>query len=364
MRPRVVRGQRPTPPIVTITVVLLAAVLCCGAGGGTLGTSRVVPGATGGAINASWAPAPVSTLPLGPAQSVVAAASSPSRTARPAPDTVFTAGLAQPVGRWENLPFAWPMSCPAGERTCPLRMDVYAPLTGGPWPLVVALPGGPADPTQFRYLQDLAIPLAARGAVVITAGWQMRPADGAGYPQSFEDVACAVGVARGVAAEYGASPDRVTLVGHSLGAWAAEVVALSPSAFPLDTLSCPAAQGSLRPDALVAIDGAPWGDFETYVGSGYLEALLGGDEASEPQVWSAVNPFEQLATPTAPQIPVLVIHGTADATIPASYSQQLEAALTGAGYQSSLVLVAGATHGGVLGSTTTVDAIAQLAGAG
>ncbi len=340
----------------TAWVALVAVGLCAGACTGT----PAGPGAGGG--TAAGSPAPPAQ---GSPEASAPGSSAPSAaTAPPVPGTVVAAGLPRPVGHWANLPFAWPSSCPAGRATCPLEMDVYAPLGGGPWPLVVVLPGGPADPTQYGYLQALAVPLAARGAVVVTAGWQMRAEDGAGFPQSFEDVACAVGVARGIAATYGASPDRVTLVGHSLGAWAAEVVALSRAPFTPDDLACPAARGSLRPDALVAIDSAPWEAMGTYVGPGYIPSLVGSDRASDPAILAALDPHALLAAPGAPHLPVLLVHGTADTTIPEAYSQQLQAALVANGYASALVLVPGATHSSVLGNGATIDAIARLAGIG
>jgi acetyl esterase/lipase len=360
MKPLRVRAWHRRPPLHLSVVVLLAAVLFSGAGGGPPAAGRTAAGG----LHPSPRMAGIPQASLAPSAAALAAAgSNPARSpARgPEPDATFSAGLQRPVGLWANQTFAWPTVCSRGTSACPLQMDVYAPLSGGPWPLVVALPGGPADPAAFGYLGELAIPLAARGAVVITAGWQMRSQDGAGYPQSFEDVACAIGVARGLAAEFGASPERVTLVGHSLGAWAAEVVALGPP-MSLDSLDCPGAQGSLRPDALVAIDGAPWGSFDSYVGAGYLESLLGGDEAGEPAAWSAVDPLVQLAQPATPRVPVLVIHGTADTTIPEAFSLQLDAALLDAGYPATYVAVPGATHGSVLGAVTTVDAISQLVG--
>jgi len=343
-----------------------------GAGAATHPTARavgspgVVPALPGGA---SASPDERAFGPLLPA-AAAGAGSDPLR----GPDTVVLPGsclgngcATRTVGRWQDIPFAWPPSCPPAA-PCPLLMDVYAPYPVVPaaaLPVVVMLPGGPSDPTQFRYLQDLAVPLASRGAVVITAGWRMRAQDGGGYPQSFAEVGCAVGVARALAPAYGGVSGRVTLVGHSLGAWAAEVVALTPTAFAPAAGSCAGASGSLRPDALVSIDGAPWGDFDEVVGADYLPSLLGGDPASQALAWAAVDPFALMAEAAAvsARMPVLVVQGLADTLIDPSLSQALDAALQSAGYDSRLVLVPGADHGSVLAAGPTVDAVAQFVGA-
>ena len=105
-------------------------------------------------------------------------------------------------------------------------MDISAPTSGGPWPIFVFLPGGPSSPGElYRDILDpFAAALAGQGAVVMISGWREADYYGGGYPTSFADVACAIGVARQIGPSYGADPDRVTLVGHSTGGWPAMVV--------------------------------------------------------------------------------------------------------------------------------------------
>ena len=54
-----------------------------------------------------------------------------------------------------------------------------------------------------RYVRD---GIAGQGAVVMVAGWREGPDWGGGYPTSFQDVACAIGVARKIGPVYGANP--------------------------------------------------------------------------------------------------------------------------------------------------------------
>jgi acetyl esterase/lipase len=236
-------------------------------------------------------------------------------------------------------------------------MDVFAPARPGRWPVVVMVPGGPAPPTAYRSLDGVARGIAARGAVAIATAWREGADEGGGYPRSFQDVACAIGVARHIAPRYGGRPDRVVLAGHSLGGWAAAVVALSPRAYSPPPGGCERTAGSRRPDALVTVSGAvQWA--QAGYSDDWLEAFFGGARDERPAAWQASDPFT-LVTRRADvhAVPVTVIGGGRDVVVPESIARAFTARLRASGYRVRLVVVPGAGHGGIGRTNAAKEAI-------
>ena len=244
--------------------------------------------------------------------------------------------------------------------SCQLMMNVQAPDAGGPWPLILLVPGGPQPLRDQPALlaSTLAPALVHEGAVVMTIQWRQGPHfGGAAFPEEIADIACAIGVARAVGASYGADPSRVTLVGHSMGGWAGAVLALTPSVFTPAEGTCLSTVGSLRPDRFVTVAGAF--DALTLVDDIAMKDLLGIDEAHA----AAADPFTLIETylPGEHPSPITLIHGTADVDVPLSVSREFQAAAEARGYAVSLVEVAGAEHHTVLTEPETVATIATVA---
>ena len=105
------------------------------------------------------------------------------------------------------------------------KLDVYHPLTAGPKaPLVVFFYGGSwssGERADYRFVGEA---LASRGIVAVIADYRLSPAFR--YPVFVEDSARAVHWAFDHAAEHGADPGRVFVMGHSAGAYNAAMVAL------------------------------------------------------------------------------------------------------------------------------------------
>jgi acetyl esterase/lipase len=105
------------------------------------------------------------------------------------------------------------------------RLDVYQPqgeLRNAP--LVVFFYGGSwssGDRADYRFVGEA---LASRGIVAVVADYRLSPA--VRYPAFVQDSARAVRWARDHAAEYGADPARLFVMGHSAGAYNAAMVAL------------------------------------------------------------------------------------------------------------------------------------------
>ncbi|MGI4942742.1 MAG: alpha/beta hydrolase [Janthinobacterium lividum] len=107
------------------------------------------------------------------------------------------------------------------------RLDIYRPSgSGGKVPLVVFLYGGSWRTGSKEMYGFVALPLAARGAVVIVPDYRLYPE--VAFPAFLDDNARAVAWAHAHASELGADPSRVFLVGHSAGAYNAAMLGLDP----------------------------------------------------------------------------------------------------------------------------------------
>jgi acetyl esterase/lipase len=132
------------------------------------------------------------------------------------------------------------------------KLDVYAPVTAGDWPIVVALHQN-ASTKETMY--GLSKAIAGQGAVVFAPDYEesaqgMTP--GRLMLSGFENVACAIRFARAHVAEYGGNDRRVLVVGHSQGGFVGAVMMLAGDQFPGDCLT---EVGSAMPDAFVGVDG-------------------------------------------------------------------------------------------------------------
>lgn len=105
------------------------------------------------------------------------------------------------------------------------RLDVYQPVGASRnAPLVVFFYGGnwsSGERADYRFVGEA---LASQGIVAVIADYRLSPA--VRYPVFVQDSARAVRWARDHAAEFGADPARVFVMGHSAGAYNAAMLAL------------------------------------------------------------------------------------------------------------------------------------------
>ena len=113
----------------------------------------------------------------------------------------------------------------SGERG---RFDVYAPRTlSARAPVAVFLYGGSwqsGDKSLYRFV---GVALASRGVVTVIPDYRVYPE--ARYPTFLEDNAKAVAFVKRHAADWGADPAKLYLIGHSAGAYNAVMLAADPS---------------------------------------------------------------------------------------------------------------------------------------
>jgi len=330
-------------------------------------TTVPVPAASAPASEAAVVATPVPTPATTP---VVTPSASPVQYTTPPPvASLAPVVLASPMPvKVAHVPFTPKVACSGGTSAtgemCQLDLAVYAPASGGPWPLVVLVPGS-SDSEKVSDIPDYADTgqaLAGQGVVVMIPKYRQDASMGGGYPVTFEDIACAIGVARKTAATYGADPSRVTMAGHSWGGWAGAVVALTPKPFTPAAGSCDTTAGSLRPNAFLGLDGA----YDAVMGSSWDQLLtpaVYADKATRAAGLAASDPSALAKTypAGAESIPIRLLHGSDDDWIPLRVSQGFDAALASNGYGSTLRLVPGANHVGVMTAPETIAAIVALA---
>jgi acetyl esterase/lipase len=207
------------------------------------------------------------------------------------------------------------------------RLDVYVPdgAAALPRPLVVFWHGGRwrfGDKSDYRFV---GAALAGLGCVAVLPNYRHYPdVKLAGF---MDDAAHASLWAAAHAAELGADPNRLFLMGHSAGAHMAALVTLDPRYFRGAGASPPAIAG------VIGLSG-PY-DFLPL-----LETDM-QDMFGPPDRYPASQPIN-FVRPDAP--PMLLVHGLLDDTVWPKNSRNLASALQIRGVAVTLKLYPGLTH--------------------
>lgn len=226
-----------------------------------------------------------------------------------------------------------------------LCLDLHRPDTGTDVPGVVYFhAGGFARGSRKDNAEQRLIPLAAHGVAVASVSYRLT--DVATHPAQLDDARAAVRWLRTHGAEHGLRTDSVGAWGVSAGGWIALMLALTP-ADPAASVQAAAAWfaptdlATLAPQRDAAglplppfLAGRPAPDME----AGLLGVTMVTDDLDA--AWAA----SPLAHVSGADGPVLLIHGDSDGLINAQQSTTLHHALTDAGHESQLMLLAGANH--------------------
>ncbi len=273
------------------------------------------------------------------------AAASPSAVTTPGPaaSRAGATATALPVRHVADVPYMrslMPLSAVDVEPGTEVLLDIYAPRTGGPWPVVVWAPGGQL---QRSFGSTFGEALASRGAVVflvdtVHAMTPDQPALGAGSRALVEEASCAVRTARAMAPEYGGNPGHVVWSGHSLGGvfgfelaladpewerlWT-DYAATHPDLGP--TVDCMTSGGSDRIDAIVTS------------GSGRFIGLWAGVYDADPELRAFTESVSHVGN--NPSLVVRQVHGDPDPEQPFTVAQALSRELVAAGYDATLTRV-------------------------
>ncbi|MEX0946063.1 MAG: alpha/beta hydrolase [Acidimicrobiia bacterium] len=231
-----------------------------------------------------------------------------------------------------------------------IPIDIYGPDEVGPWPVVVQFHGGGWFGGDRTSMAPLAEALAESGVVVFNATY--RTSNG-GYPESFEDVACAIRYAASRASDFTESSAGTTIVAHSAGAQLASVIALAGDHFEGD---CPL-QGSALPTRFVGLAGP----YDVTQLTQVLPSFFGTRYEVDPAPWEDGSAFFHLGQ--NPELRVLLIHGTADDFVPVEFSKDFGRALQDEGYSVRVEILDGVNHFDVHQPDVVASLIANLIGA-
>jgi acetyl esterase/lipase len=184
-------------------------------------------------------------------------------------------------------------------------------------------------------LFQLAHELAARDVLVFNAGWTPIPAGG-GYPEVYEQAACAVRFARVNARRFGGDSSMVGLLGFSDGALLGAATTLATPDFEGECEQ----SGRSKPDVFIGVSGFyGWepGSVET---TPEMDVFFGGSPAAVPEAREGGNPYHQLSADSSSTM--LLVAGEEDPL--SADAACFHRALLQAGHAARLEIVGQAGH--------------------
>lgn len=207
------------------------------------------------------------------------------------------------------------------------RIDVIAPETPGPHPVLVFIHGGgwhSGAPGEYAFIGRH---FARAGYLVVLPGYRLGEAGR--YPHMLEDSAAALAWVQDNAARLSGDPDRVFVMGHSAGAYNAVMLALDGQWLE---------RAGVTPGFIKGVIGlsGPY-DFYPFTSDSARNAFA---HVADPRVTQPINHVR------APAPPMLLLTGDADDTVKMRNSKVLAQALTKAGQPTSPVILSGVDHAG------------------
>ena len=215
-----------------------------------------------------------------------------------------------------------------------LTLDASVPEGAGPFSAVIIVHGGGwmSDDTAANVVPLLA-PLSRAGFAWFAVRYRLAPAHP--WPACVEDVETAIRWVKAHAAEYHVDPQRIALLGESAGGQIVQMAAVR-------------ATEATRLAALVAIY-APCDCASDSVRRGgpskSMQALLGVGEKLDVEAEEKIRAVSPLNFVNTRLPPCLVIHGTADKSVPYDQSLLWQARLRSFGITCDLITVPDAPHG-------------------
>jgi acetyl esterase/lipase len=220
------------------------------------------------------------------------------------------------------------------------KADIYSPLhlrVGERLPAILIIHGGgfndgdKARPREINFATNLVL----NGYICMSINYELRKRQGeVTWPQCLYDAKAAVRWLRKNAAAWQINPDRIGVIGGSAGGNLAAMLALTQ---PKDGFDLPEPYGEFSAAVNCAVD---------FYGAVKLMAyhdmkMFNRTRAEAPALYEKASPVNY-AHKDAP--PLLIVHGTADTTVPLAQSRALAEALTKAGAENQLVVVPDAPH--------------------
>jgi acetyl esterase/lipase len=219
---------------------------------------------------------------------------------------------------------------------CDLRADVLSPALIPPagLPVVLRIDGCPGWQTGSRWaaLAPYANPyLANRGVVTIAAS--VRASSVAPWPAQLDDARCVLAWIERNPLQLPIDPSRVGVWGQSAGAHVAAMLAVTQLL------------GALQISAAVAIscpsdpNAADWP--AAFLSDSPVTQLLGGRSAATTAARMSASPASNVGIACPP---FLLIHGTADETVPFTQAGRFAEALAAAGAERQLEVIDAGHH--------------------
>ncbi len=258
-----------------------------------------------------------------------------------------------------------------GDR--PLMARIFKPRASGPFPAIIEVHGGAWNLMDRTADDAVNAPLAKSGVVVAALDFRMPPL--APYPASLADINYGIRWFKAHAGNFGASPDRVGLMGSSSGGHQVMVTAMRPDDPRYCALAFPS--GAPPVDAAVrcvvmlwpVIDplaryrfvkqlreaGKPYPDFVDLLIKMHDRYWKGEETMAEGNPALALKRGERMVLP-----PALYIQGTKDIVHPRADLDQFVDNYRKAGGHLELEMVEGEAEGFIIRRPSSESAIRAI----